>query len=365
MQSSVGKRSQKISRSARGRAAAGRAYNSVMEYRSLGRTGVRVSPLCLGTLNFGGPTPDGEAARIVHAALDAGINFIDTANVYHGGRSEEAVGKALAGRRHRVVLATKVHGRTGDGPNDEGNSRLHVLRACDESLRRLGTDYIDLYQVHRPSPEIPIDETLGALTDLVRAGKIRYAGCSTHPAWMVMEALAASERLRLVRYVSEQPPYNLLDRRIENELLPLAARYGLAVLPWAPLAQGLLAGRYPATDALPADSRAVRQPDSIYSRRVTPRGIEAGQAFAALAARHALPPGRFALAWCKDQPGVTSPIVGPRTLEQLQDLLPALDVSLTAEQRAACDAINPPGTALVNFHNTAAWMKGEMGRSTK
>jgi aryl-alcohol dehydrogenase-like predicted oxidoreductase len=328
-----------------------------MTHRLLGRTGVRVSPLCLGTLNFGGPTPDEDAARIVHAAMDAGVNFIDTANTYHGGRAEESVGKALAGRRDRVVLATKVHGRMGDGPNDGGNSRLHILRACDESLRRLRTDYIDLYQVHRPSPEIPIDETLGALADLVRVGKVRYVGCSTHPAWMVMEALAASERHHLARYVSEQPPYNLLDRRIENELLPLAARYGLAILPWAPLAQGLLAGRYPAGDALPADSRAARQPDSIYSRRITPRGIEAGHAFTGLARQHGLPPGQLALLWCKDQPGVTSPVVGPRTLEQLQDLLPVLTMSLTDDQRAACDTINPPGTAVVNFHNTAPWMK--------
>ena len=195
-----------------------------MDHRLLGRTGVRVSPLCLGTLNFGGGTEEPDAIRMVHAALDAGINFVDTADVYHAGESERIVGKALAGRRDKVVLATKVHGRTGLGPNDQGNSRLHILRACEASLRRLGTDYIDLYQVHRPSPEIPADETLGALTDLVRAGKVRYIGCSTHPAWMVMEALAVSERLGLARYVSEQPPYNLLDRRIENELIPLAQR---------------------------------------------------------------------------------------------------------------------------------------------
>ena len=314
-----------------------------MTYRVLGRTGVRVSPLCLGTLNFGGPTPDEEAIRIVHAALDAGINFIDTANTYHGGRSEHVVGKALAGRRDRVVLATKVHGKTGEGPNDQGNSRLQILRACEDSLRRLGTDHIDLYQVHRPSPEIPIDETLGVLTDLVRAGKVRYVGCSTHPAWMVMEALAMSERAGFVRYVSEQPPYNLLDRRIENELLPLAARYNLAILPWAPLAQGVLAGRYPANEPLPADSRAARMPDTIYSRRVTSRGIEAGRRFAELAAAGGRKPGQLALLWCKDQPGVTSPIVGPRTLAQLEDLLPVLDMTLTDEDRAACDAINGPG----------------------
>ncbi len=328
-----------------------------MAYRLLGRTGVRVSSLCLGTLNFGGPTPDGEAARIVDACLDAGINFIDTADSYHGGRSEEVVGRLLNGRRDRVVLATKVHFRTGPGPNDESNSRLHILRACEASLRRLQTDHIDLYQVHRPSPAIPIEETLGALTDLVKAGKVRYIGCSTHPAWMVMEALAVSERDRLARYVSEQPPYNLLDRRIENELLPLAARYNLAILPWAPLAQGVLAGRYSSAEAPPPDSRAAVQPDSIYSRRVTPKGIDAGRAFAALARRHDLTPGQLALLWCKDQPGITSPIVGPRTLEQIQDLLPVLGLSLTEEQRAACDAINPPGTALVNFHNTAGWMR--------
>lgn len=328
-----------------------------MDYRALGRTGVHVSPLCLGTLNFGGPTRDDDAARIVAASLDAGINLIDTSDSYHGGRSEEAVGKALAGRRDRVVLATKVHFPTGSGPNDGGNSRLHILRACDESLRRLRTDYIDLYQVHRPSPEIPIDETLGALTDLVRAGKVRYTGCSTHPAWMVMEALATSERLGLARFVSEQPPYNLLDRRIENELVPMALRHNLAILPWAPLAQGVLAGRYHLGQVVPEDSRAARQPDSIYSRRVTPRGVEAGEAFTALAREQGLTPGQLALLWCKDQPAITSPVVGPRTLDQLRDLLPVLEMSLTDAQRAACDAINPPGTAIVNFHNTAGWMK--------
>ena len=332
-----------------------------MSYRLLGRTGVRVSPLCLGTLNFGGPTPDEVAGRIVDACLDAGVNFIDTSDSYHGGRSEETVGRALAGRRGRVVLATKVHYRTGPGPNDAGNSRLHILRACEASLRRLQTDWIDLYQVHRPSPEIAIEETLGALTDLVRAGKVRYVGCSTHPAWMVMEALAVSERDRLVRYVSEQPPYNLLDRRIENELVPLAQKHQLAILPWGPLAQGVLAGRYTSAEAPPADSRAAVQPDSIYSRRVTARGVRAGLEFSALARDHGLTPGQLALLWCKDQPAVTAPIVGPRTLEQIQDLLPVLGLALTDEQRAACDAINPPGTALVDFHNTAGWMRTVVG----
>jgi 1-deoxyxylulose-5-phosphate synthase len=332
-----------------------------MEHRLLGRTGVWVSPLCLGTLNFGGATGEADPIRIIHAALDAGINLIDTADSYNGGETERVVGRALAGRRETTVLATKVHYPTGDGPNDRGNSRLHILRACEASLRRLGTDYVDLYQIHRPCPDIPIDETLGALTDLVRAGKVRYVGCSTHPAWMVMEALAVSERYGLARYVSEQPPYNLLDRRIENELVPLAERYGLALLPWAPLAQGLLAGRYPSPTALPPDSRAARQPGSIYADRVATGGIEAGLSFARLARERGKSPGQLGLLWCKDQPGVTSPIIGPRTLEQLEDLLPVLEMSLSDDERVACDALNPPGSAVVNFHNTAAWMKTRIG----
>jgi 1-deoxyxylulose-5-phosphate synthase len=328
-----------------------------MEYRWLGRTGVRVSQLCLGTMNFGGPADEADSVKIIHAALDAGINFIDTANSYNSGESERVVGKALKGRRERVVLATKGHFKTGEDINDQGNSRRHLLRAVEDSLRRLDTDYIDLYQIHRPMLEIPQDETLSALTDLVRAGKIRYIGCSTFPAWMVMEALAISERLGLARYASEQPPYNLLDRRIENELVPLALRYSLAILPWAPLAQGVLAGRYPAEEEIPEDSRAGRMPDSVYAERVTPPGVRAGRAFSRTAEQFGLTPGQLAVLWCKDQPAVTAPIVGPRTMEQLQDLLPVLEMSLSEEQRRACDEINPPGSVVVNFHNTAGWMK--------
>jgi aryl-alcohol dehydrogenase-like predicted oxidoreductase len=328
-----------------------------MEYRMLGRTGVRVSPLAFGTYNFGGGTSEADGVRMVHAAVDAGINLFDTADSYSGGDSEIILGKALSDKRDRVVLATKVHNRTGDGPNDLGNSRLHILRACEASLRRLGTDYIDLYQVHRPSPETEIDETLGALTDLVRSGKVRYIGCSTHPAWMVMEALAVSERSGYARYVSEQPPYNLLDRRIENELIPLALRHQLAILPWAPIAQGVLASRYDTLESLPADSRAARLPGSIYAERVTRRGIDAGKGFVDLARRHGRLPVQLALLWTKDQPAVTSPVVGPRTMEQLGELLPVLEMTLTDEERWDCDQINPPGGVLANFHNTAAWMK--------
>jgi len=328
-----------------------------MDYRLLGRTGVRVSPLCLGALNFGDATGEADAVRMMHAAFDAGINFVDTADVYNEGRSEVIVGKGIAGKRNQVILATKVHGRTGEGPNDGGTSRLHILKACDDSLRRLGTDYIDLYQIHRPRPEIPIEETLGALTDLVRAGKVRYIGCSTHPAWMVMEALAVSERRGFARYQTEQPPYNLLDRRIENELVPLARRYQLAIIPWAPLAQGVLAGRYESAGQLPSDSRAARMPDTIYSERVTSPGVEAGRRFAELARRFGRKPSHLALLWCKDQPAVTAPIVGPRTIEHLLDLLPVMEMTLTGEERAACDEVNPPGSAIVNFHNSAPWMK--------
>jgi aryl-alcohol dehydrogenase-like predicted oxidoreductase len=328
-----------------------------MDYRLFGRTGVKVSPLCLGAMNFGGATDAADSIRIIHAALEAGINFIDTANVYNAGQSEVIVGQALAGRRDKVFLATKAHGKTGDGPNDEGNSRLHLLKACEDSLRRLNTDYLDLYQMHRPNPEIPIDETLGALTDLVRAGKVRYIGCSTHAAWMVMEALAVSEQKNLARYVSEQPPYNLLDRRIENELAPLALRHNVALIPWAPLAQGLLAGRYASGQPRPADSRAGREPDSISGQRVSPRGVEAGEKFTALAREHGKTPGQLAFVWCKDQPGITAPIVGPRTLEQLQELFPALEMTLSEAERVACDALNPPGGVIVDYHNTTGWMK--------
>jgi aryl-alcohol dehydrogenase-like predicted oxidoreductase len=333
-----------------------------MNYRRLGRTGVRVSPLCLGTINVGGGTSEADAVRMVHAAYDAGINFIDTADTYYEGEAERIVGKAISLRRDRFVLGTKIQGRTGDGPNDVGASRLHVLKACDDCLRRLGTDYIDLLQIHRPNPGIPADETLGALTDLVRAGKVRYIGCSTHPAWMVMEALATSERLGLARYVSEQPPYNLLDRRIENELIPLAQRYDLAILPWAPLAQGVLAGRYPFDGTLPADSRAVLFPglpgqEGIYRDRVTANGLEVGRRFVEVARGFGKTPAQLALLWCKDQPGITSPILGPRTLDHLMSLLPVLEMSLSDDERQACDALVPPGGVVVNFHNTAPWMK--------
>ncbi len=332
-----------------------------MDYRSLGRTGVLVSPLCLGTMNFGAPTPEAESVRILDRALEGGINFVDTANVYNAGESERIVGKALRenGKREQVVLATKAHGRMGERPNDQGNSRLHLLTACEDSLRRLQTDRIDLYQIHRPSLTVPQDETLRALDDLVRHGKVRYIGCSTHPAWMVMEALAVSDRLAIARYVSEQPPYNLLDRRIENELIPLALRHGLAILPWSPLAMGLLAGRYPKGQPVPPDARAAR--GRQFAERIGPAGQEAAEKLAARAQERNLTAAQLALLWCKDQPGITSPIMGPRTMAQLEEQLAVLDMQLTEEDRAFCDTLVHPGNAVADFHNTNPWMKARIG----
>jgi aryl-alcohol dehydrogenase-like predicted oxidoreductase len=334
-----------------------------MDYRLFGRTGVKVAPLALGTANFGRPTPEVEAQQILHQALEAGINLIDTANSYAAGESERIIGRFLAQNRVRnqVFLASKVHYPTvpEPGPNDRGNSRKHIMQACEESLRRLQVDYIDLYQLHRPDPNTPIEETLSAMTDLVHQGKVRYIGCSTFPAWGVMEALMVSERRGLARFVSEQPPYNLLDRRIENELLPLGQAHDLAVIPWSPMAMGILAGRYDDAAAYPPGSRAALE-GGIYAERVTASGIELGRAFSQVARAADLSAAQLAVLWVKEQPGITAPLVGPRTLEQLQHLLPLLEMTLADDARAACDALVPPGSAAVDFHNTAPWMRMEV-----
>jgi len=332
-----------------------------MEYRSLGRTGVLVSPLCLGAMNFGGPTSKEESIAIIKRALDGGINFIDTANVYNAGESERIVGAALkeSGRRDEVVLATKLNGRMGEGPNDEGASRYHLLRACEDSLRRLQTDHIDLYQLHRPSQTIPQDETLRAFDDLVHAGKVRYIGCSTHPAWKVMEALNISERQGLARYVSEQPPYNLLDRRIENELVPLCEKYGLGILPWSPLAGGILAGRYPPGEVLAEGSRGARS-GSMFRERLSGRGREVAAQVGAMARERRITGAQLALLWVKDQPGVTAPIIGPRTLQHLESFLAVLDMHLADADRPLFDALVHPGNAVADFHNSNDWMKARI-----
>ncbi|MAG57741.1 MAG: aldo/keto reductase [Planctomycetes bacterium] len=326
-----------------------------MEHRLLGRTGLRISPLCLGAMNFGDPTPEADSIRIIHAALDAGINIVDTADMYGRGESERVVGRALAaGRRGRVVLATKAHFPMSEDPNDRGNSRRHLLRAVEASLQRLGTDWIDLYQIHRPDLDVPQDETLRALDDLVTSGKVRYVGCSTFPAWMVMEAIAISDRHGWARYVTEQPPYHLLDRRIENELVPFAHRHGLGLLTWSPLAMGMLAGRYDRTGAPPEGSRVARL-RGVYEERVTDHALDAARRIAQVAEAHDLDPARLALTWVKNRPGVTAAIIGPRTLAHLELALSIIDAQLPNDIEEQLDAIVPPGTAASDFLNNAGW----------
>ncbi len=319
-----------------------------MEYRTLGRTGVQVSPLCLGTMMFGawGNPDHDESIRIIHRALDAGINFVDTADVYAAGESEEIVGKALAGgRRDTVVLATKFHGTMGDDPNQRGNSRRWIMQEVEESLRRLGTDWIDLYQVHRPEVDCDIDETLGALTDLVRAGKIRYLGSSTFPAHEIVEAQWVAERRGRERFVCEQPPYSLLVRGVEADVLPVCGRYGIGVIGWSPLAGGWLSGRYRKGREAPASTRAERIPARFdLSLPENQRKLDAADALAQLADEVGLTLIDVALAFVLRHPAVTSAIIGPRTMEQLESQLGAPAVELDDATLDRIDEIVRPGT---------------------
>ena len=333
-----------------------------MEYRRLGRSGVMVSPLCLGAMNFGGSTNEEDSFAIMQKAVEAGINFFDTANVYNQGESENITGRFLKENklREQVVLATKVFSRVGELPNEGGGTRYHIIKACEDSLRRLQTDHIDLYQLHRPPLTHPQEETLRAFDDLIRAGKVRYIGCSTHPAWMVMEALSISERYGLNRYISEQPPYNLLDRRIENELVPMCQKYDLAIIPWSPLAMGILAGRYAEAGNYPEGSRAQRWDNNMVKARITQRGIDVGQAVSEMAQERGLTASQLSLLWIKDQPGVTSPIIGPRTLAHLDDALVILDKKLDDADRPLFDELVHPGNAVADFHNSNDWMKARI-----
>jgi aryl-alcohol dehydrogenase-like predicted oxidoreductase len=321
-----------------------------MELRPLGRTGVKVSPLCLGAMMFGawGNTDHDDSIRIIHRALDAGINFIDTADVYARGESEEIVGKALAGgRRDHVVLATKVHGTMGDDPNEFGNSRRWITQEVDNSLRRLGTDWIDLYQIHRPEFDTDLDETLGALTDLVRAGKIRYFGSSTFPAASIVEAQWVAERRGRERFVCEQPPYSILVRGIEADVLPTCERYGMAVIPWSPLAGGWLTGRYRKDQELPTSRRAALVPHRYdMSLPGNQAKLEAAEQLAQLAEQTGISLIQLALAFVIRHPAITAAIIGPRTMEQLESQLGADEVALSDAVLDRIDEIVPPGTNL-------------------
>jgi aryl-alcohol dehydrogenase-like predicted oxidoreductase len=319
-----------------------------VETRYLGRTGVSVSPLCLGAMMFGGwGNPDhDDSIRIIHRALDAGINFIDTADVYSRGESEEIVGKALGGgKRDNVVLATKFHGTMGDDPNEKGNSRRWIMREVENSLRRLGTDWIDLYQVHRHDPWTDLDETLGALTDLVQAGKVRYIGSSTFQPSVIVEAQWAAERRGRQRFVCEQPPYSMLVRGIEAEVLPTCQQYDMGVIPWSPLAGGWLSGRYRLGQDLPESRRAERIPQR-YDMSIpgNQRKLEAADALARLAEEAGMTLIEMAIGFVIQHPAITAAIIGPRTMEQLESQLPAVDVKLTGDLLDKIDEIVPPGT---------------------
>lgn len=312
-----------------------------MNYRTLGKTGIKVSPYCLGAMMFGvsGNPDNDDPIQIIHKALDAGINFIDTADRYSNGASEEIVGRALKGRRDDVVLATKVNGSMGSDPNHQGNSRRWITREVEASLRRLQTDYIDLYQIHRPSPDTDIEETLSVLTDLLRAGKVRAIGSSTFPASEIVEAQWVAEKRGLARFRTEQPPYSILNRGIEREVLPITEKYGMGVLVWSPLAKGMLTGRYRKGQPLPDTLRAKFMPKQMTDENQ----LEAVEQLIPLAEEAGISLAHMAVAFVMAHPAVTSAIIGPRTMQHLDDALAGMEVILSDDLLDRIDQIVPPG----------------------
>ncbi len=323
-----------------------------MRTRVLGTTGVRVSEHCLGAMmfgKFGNPDHD-DCVRIVHRALDGGINFIDTADMYSAGESEEILGKALAGRRDDVILATKFFAPASDDPNMRGGSRRWIMREVENSLRRLGTEWIDLYQIHRPDEDTDIDDTLAALSDLVHQGKVRYLGHSTFPAEYIVEAQWTAQRRNRERFVCEQPPYSILVREIERAVLPTCQRYGIGVIPWSPLAGGYLAGRYRRGADVPADSRVGRRLGAQFNdprqAETHERRLDAVEELVKVAADAGVSLAHLSMAFVLEHPAVTSAIIGPRTMEQLDDLLAGADVRLEPDVLDRIDEIVPPGTSI-------------------
>jgi aryl-alcohol dehydrogenase-like predicted oxidoreductase len=314
-----------------------------MNYVNLGRSGVKVSRLCLGTMMFGGATVEEESIRIIHRALDAGINFLDTANVYNAGESEVITGRAIRDRRDQVVLATKAKNPMGEGPNDQGLSRVHLIRECENSLRRLGTDSIDLYYLHAPDWSTPLDESLRALDDLVQQGKVRYIACSNFYAYQVALMLGMAEARNLERIACIQPLYNLVNRDAEVELFPLCREQGIGVAVYSPLARGVLTGKYRPGGDYPEGSRAARGDKRLHQTELKEESFVVAQQLAPTAERHGCTLSQFALAWTLANPVVTSAIVGPRTMEQLEDNLGALDVTLDVEDERTVDSLVPPG----------------------
>jgi aryl-alcohol dehydrogenase-like predicted oxidoreductase len=312
-----------------------------MKYRTLGRTGIKVSPYCLGAMMFGalGNPDHDDCIRIIHKAFDFGVNFIDTADAYSRGESEEIVGMALKGRRDNIVLATKAHHPMGDDPNQRGNSRRWITHAVEDSLRRLQTDHVDLYQIHRPSPDTDIEETLSALTDLMRAGKVRAIGTSTFPASEIVEAQWVAERRGLARFRTEQPPYSILNRGIEREVLPACERYGMGVMAWSPLAKGMLTGKYRKGQQQPDTLRVKYFPKLMSDER----RLDVIEQLIPLAQNAGLSLTHMAMAFAVAHPAVTSAIIGPRTMEHLDDLLAGAEVVLDDGLLDRIEEIVPPG----------------------
>ncbi len=335
-----------------------------MEYRRLGSSGLKVSPLCLGAMMFGGAADEAASNRIIAAARDAGINFIDTADVYNAGRSEEMVGKAVRAERHRWVIATKLNGIMGEGPNQRGSSRKWIMEAARNSLKRLGTDYIDVYFLHREDMETPLAESVRALADLQRAGMIRYFALSNHRAWRVAEICNICDELGIDRPVASQPLYTALNRMAEVEQLPACAYYGLGVVPYSPLARGVLTGKYDLAGAPPAESRAARQDKRMMQTEWRPESLAIAAKLKAHAAAKGIPLSRFAVAWVLNNRLVTSVIAGPRTEAQLGDYLGALECRLTAEDEALVDSLVAPGhPSTPGYIDPAEPVEGRVPRS--
>ena len=326
-----------------------------MEYRKLGRSGLKVSPICLGTMMFGGPTDEATSRRILDRAREAGVNFIDTADVYNEGRSEEVVGRAIANDRGRWVVATKVANPMGPGPNDRGLSRGWMMRACEASLRRLGTDAIDILYLHKEDHDTPLGETVRAIADLVRSGKVRYFGVSNHRAWRVAEICRLADEQGIDRPVVSQPYYNALNRMPEVEHLPACGFFGLGVVPYSPLARGVLTGKYDPAKPPSGETRAGRQDKRMIETEWRPESLDIARTLADHAAKRGISPGQFAFAWVLNNRFVTAAIGGPRTEEQWEDYLGALRYAFTAEDEALVDSLVVPGHPSTPGYNDPAY----------
>ncbi len=314
-----------------------------MQYQNLGSAGVKVSPICLGTMMFGGQTDESTSIGIMHKALDRGVNFFDTADIYNAGESEIVVGKAIAERRDQVVLATKGRQPMGDGPNDRGGSRLHMTRALENSLRRLNVEYVDIYYTHTPDDETSIEETLRAMDDMIRSGKVRYIACSNFRAWRLMETLWTSDALGLNRFCCVQPLYNIVNRDIEVELLPACAEYGVGVVSYSPLARGILTGKYKPGESYPEGSRASRDDKRMREAELRDVSIEISQQISLHCEKKGVVPSQFALAWVLANPIISSVVIGPRTMQQFEDNMGCLQVEITDGDETFIDSLVPPG----------------------